>query len=151
MRLQLAINVTHLDAAIDFYRNALGAELNKREAGYANLVLAEPALKLVLFETDDVSDRLNHLGFEVFDDEQVEAAKARLTQAGIENEVQQEEVCCFAKQNKVVAYDPDGTMWEWYRVLEDSPSFFAEPADTVAEAVTEPATGLACCASAIVR
>ena len=139
MRLQLAINVTDLDTAIDFYRAALGAKLNKRESGYANLVLEEPALKLVLFETDDVSDRLNHLGFEVFDDQQVEAAATRLAQAGIKNEVQQSETCCFAKQNKVITYDPDGTMWEWYRVLEDSPSFFAEP-------VTEPAAGSACCA-----
>ena len=139
MRLQLAINVTDLDTAIDFYRAALGAKLNKRESGYANLVLEEPALKLVLFETDDVSDRLNHLGFEVFDDQQVEAAATRLAQAGIKNEVQQSETCCFAKQNKVITYDPDGTMWEWYRVLEDSPSFFAEP-------VTEPAAGRACCA-----
>ena len=138
MRLQLAINVTDLDAAIDFYRAALGAKLNKRESGYANLVLEEPALKLVLFETDDVSDRLNHLGFEVFDDQQVQAAATRLARAGIENEVQQSETCCFAKQNKVITYDPDGTMWEWYRVLEDSPSFFAEP-------VTESEAGRACC------
>ena len=134
MRLQLAINVSDLDAAIDFYRGALGAELNKRESGYANLVLDEPALKLVLFETDDVSDRLNHLGFEVFDDQQVEAAATRLAEAGIENEVQRQETCCFATQNKVITHDPDGTMWEWYRLLEDSPSFFAQP--------TEPS---ACC------
>lgn len=132
MRLQLAINVTDLDAAIEFYRDALGAELNKRESGYANLVLEEPALKLVLFETDDVSDRLNHLGFEVFEDEQVEAAAARLAGAGIENEVQPSETCCFARQNKVIAHDPDGTMWEWYRVLEDSPSSFAEPGGEIA-------------------
>ncbi len=127
MRLQLAINVTDLDAAIEFYRDALGAELNKREPGYANLVLEEPALKLVLFETADVSDRLNHLGFEAFEDEQVEAVAARLAGVGIENAVQPSETCCFARQNKVIVHDPDGTMWEWYRVLEDSPSFFAEP------------------------
>jgi len=138
MRLQLAINVSDLDAAIDFYCKALGAKLNKRESGYANLVLEEPAMKLVLFETDDVSDRLNHLGFEVFDDQQVEAAATRLAKAGIKNEVQRSETCCFARQNKVITHDPDGTMWEWYRVLEDSPSFFDEP-------VTEPGAGPACC------
>lgn len=127
MRLQLAINVSDLDAAIAFYSNALGAELNKRESGYANFVLDDPAIKLVLFETEEVTDRLNHLGFEVFDDEQVAVAARRLADAGLENEVQQEETCCFAKQNKVITHDPDGTMWEWYRVLEDSPTFFSEP------------------------
>ena len=128
MRLQLAINVSDLDAAIEFYTKALGTEVHKREPGYANFVLDEPALKLVLFESDEVTDRLNHLGFEVFDDEAVAVAAERLAGAGLENEVQQDETCCFAKQNKVITHDPDGTMWEWYRVLEDSPTFFAEPA-----------------------
>ena len=131
MRLQLAINVSDLDSAIDFYQKALGAELNKREPGYANLVSDAPALKLVLFETDDVTDRLNHLGVEVFDDAGVAAAAERLAVAGVENEVQQEETCCYAKQNKVITYDPDGTMWEWYRFLEDSPTFFDKPAAEV--------------------
>jgi hypothetical protein len=57
----------------------------------------------------------------------VDAAATRLAKAGIKNEVQQEETCCFATQNKVITHDPDGTMWEWYRLLEDSPSFFGKP------------------------
>jgi catechol 2,3-dioxygenase-like lactoylglutathione lyase family enzyme len=127
MRLQLAINVSDLDAAIDFYRKALGTDVHKREPGYANFVLEAPALKLVLFETANVTDRLNHLGFEVFDDAEVDSAAARLADAGLANEVQNDETCCFAKQNKVITHDPDGTMWEWYRVLEDSPTFFEQP------------------------
>ena len=31
MRLQLAINVSDLDAAIDFYRKILGVDINKRD------------------------------------------------------------------------------------------------------------------------
>ena len=54
-----------------------------------------------------------------------------LAEAGLENEIQQDETCCYATQNKVITHDPDGTMWEWYRVLEYSPTFFAEPAPEV--------------------
>lgn len=127
MRLQLALNVADIDEAVSYYSRILGVEANKREPGYANFVVDDPALKLVLFEVPGATERLNHLGFETFADEDIETAARRLEAAGVEHEVQTEEVCCFAKQNKVVSYDPQGMMWEWYRVLEDSPTFFAEP------------------------
>ncbi len=148
MRLQLAINVKDLDAAIDFYTKAFGVALNKREPGYANLVLDDPAVKLVLFENPDAVNQLNHVGFEVFDDAEVAIAATRLAQAGIATERQDGEVCCFAKQNKVISYDPNGIMWEWYRVLEDSKSFYGvtSAAPTV-EAKARPAT-CACPAAA---
>ncbi len=124
MRLQLALNVNDLDAAIDFYSKAFGAEVNKRRPGYANFAIDSPPLKLVLFENPDANERLNHLGVEVFDDADVASAAKRLEAARIEHEVQEEEVCCFANQNKVITHDVDGTMWEWYRVLSDSQTFF---------------------------
>ncbi|NIP16140.1 MAG: glyoxalase/bleomycin resistance/extradiol dioxygenase family protein [Pseudomonadales bacterium] len=127
MRLQLALNVADIDEAVSYYSRILGVEANKREPGYANFVVSDPALKLVLFEAPGATERLNHLGFEAFSDADIEAAAQRLKAADVECEVQSEEVCCFAKQNKVVSYDPQGMMWEWYRVLEDSPTFFAEP------------------------
>ena len=49
-----------------------------------------------------------------------------LAPAGLAPELQEEQTCCFAKQNKAIVYDPDGTMLEWYRLIEDSNSFFAE-------------------------
>jgi catechol 2,3-dioxygenase-like lactoylglutathione lyase family enzyme len=126
MRFQLALNVNDLEAAIAFYSQALGTGVNKREPGYANFVLDDPALKLVLFESTDSVERLNHMGFEVFSDHDVEVAATRLDAAQVRNEVQNAQVCCYARQNKVIAHDPQGLMLEWYRVLEDSPTFFAE-------------------------
>ena len=126
MRLQLALNVPDLERAIDFYRRLFGVEVHKREPGYANFVVDQPALKLVLFESDS-TNQLNHLGVEVFDDAEIETAAARLEANGLTSERQAGEVCCYARQNKAVTYSPEGTMWEFYRVLEDSPTFFAEP------------------------
>ena len=123
MRLQRALNVTDLEAAIDYYSRLFGADVAKRKPGYANFEIAEPALKLVLFESAEGGDRLNHLGVEVFDDQAVMAAGRQQEVAGLEVEWQEEEGCCFAKQNKAVTYAPDGTMWEWYHKLEDLENF----------------------------
>ncbi len=126
MRVQLALNVKDLEAAIDFYSKAFDVEVAKRRPGYANFAIDSPPLKLVLFENPDAVDRLNHLGVEVFDDEDVQIAAERFAAGGIEHRVEEEEVCCYAPQNKVIAHDPDGTMFEWYRVLGDSTTFFGD-------------------------
>ena len=120
MRIQLALNVRDLEAAIDFYSKMFGVPVHKRKPGYANFVVDEPALKLVLFELPDAAERLNHLGIEVFDDEDVTAATERLKSSGMQHIVEDETTCCYAKQNKVWAQEPDGLRWEWYRVIEDS-------------------------------
>ena len=123
MRLQLALNVKDLDAAIDFYSKMFGVGVNKRKPGYANFAIDEPPLKLVLFELPDAPERLNHLGVEVVDDEEVTAATERLRDAGMEHLVEDETTCCYAKANKVWAVEPDGMRWEWYKVLADTEHF----------------------------
>ena len=123
MRLQLALNVTDLEAAIAYYQRLFGVDVAKRKPGYANFEVDQPALKLVLFETADATEALNHLGVEMFADADVLLAAERQRAAGLEVEVQAGEGCCFAKQNKAVSYAPDGTMWEWYRKLEDLEDF----------------------------
>ena len=127
MRLQLALNVTDLDAAVDFYSKLFGVEVHKRKPGYANFAIDSPPLKLVLFEAPEAPERLNHLGVEVFDDEEVTAATERLRNAGLEHLVEDETTCCYAKANKVWATEPDGLRWEWYRIVEDSPTFGEAP------------------------
>ena len=48
-RLQLALNVDDLDAAIGFYSRMFGVGPVKVKPGYANFAIASPPLKLVLF------------------------------------------------------------------------------------------------------
>jgi len=81
----------------------------------------------VLFELPDATERLNHLGVEVFEDEDVAAATDRLRASGMDTLVEDETTCCYAKANKVWATEPDGMRWEWYRVLEDSQTFGEDP------------------------
>ncbi|MEE2663123.1 MAG: ArsI/CadI family heavy metal resistance metalloenzyme [Myxococcota bacterium] len=127
MRLQLALNVTDLDEAIDFYSKMFGTKVNKRKPGYANFAIDQPPLKLVLFEAPDASERLNHLGVEVFDDEDVTQATERLREGGMRHLVQDETTCCYAKSDKVWTVEPDGLRWEWYKVLADSDTYGDDP------------------------
>jgi len=135
MRIQLALNVSNLEEAIGFYSKMFGVPVNKRKPGYANFAIDHPPLKLVLFETPGAPERLNHLGVEVFETEQVTAATDRLKAAGLVDRVEDQTTCCYATQSKVWAKDPDGARWEWYRVLQDAESF-GKPALPAAEGDT---------------
>ena len=64
-RVQLALNVSDIDAATRFYTDMFGVGPAKQRAGYANFEIADPPLKLVLFEHPTATSALNHLGVEV--------------------------------------------------------------------------------------
>ena len=123
MRLQLALNVNNLDEAVAFYSKLFNVEVNKRKPGYVNFAIDEPPLKLVLFENPDADERLNHLGVEVFEETDVQAATDRLQAANLADSVETEATCCYATQNKVWATDPQGMKWEFYRIIEDAEAF----------------------------
>jgi catechol 2,3-dioxygenase-like lactoylglutathione lyase family enzyme len=125
-RVQLALNVSDVDAAADFYSKLFKVEPAKRRPGYANFAVAEPPLKLVLIEDADargsgVAGILNHLGVEVDTPAEVGAATQRLTGAGLDTLTQVATNCCYAVQDKVWVTDPDGAPWEVYTVLADAP------------------------------
>ena len=121
-RLQLALNVKDLKDAIRFYSQLFATAPSKMEPGYANFAIADPPLKLVLFENSTASGKLNHLGIEVESAEQVMAESDRLKQANLSVRSEEKTTCCYAMQDKAWVTDPDGESWEVYTVLEDSPT-----------------------------
>jgi catechol 2,3-dioxygenase-like lactoylglutathione lyase family enzyme len=120
-RVQLALNVPDLEKAVSFYSRLFGTAPNKRKPGYANFAIADPPLKLVLFEAPGAEQRLNHVGVEVDSAEAVAAHQARLSAGGLAP-VEDNGTCCFALQDKVWVDGPDGA-WEIYTVLADSDDF----------------------------
>ncbi len=123
-RLQLAINVSDLEASIGFYGKLFGTEPAKVRPGYANFVIADPPLKLVLIEDPAAGGSLNHLGVEVADTSAVEAEQDRLAEVGLASVEERGTTCCYAKQDKFwVQGTPDGERWEYYAVLQDSQTF----------------------------
>ena len=114
MRLQLAINVSDLDESIDFYRRLFATEPLKVKPGYANFAIANPPLKLVLFENGGTPGSINHLGVETETAAEVTAAEARLSGDGIETTGIDDTVCCYAEKTETWVTGPDDTRWEWY-------------------------------------
>ena len=94
-RLQLALNVTDLEAAVEFYGTLFATEPAKRRPGYANFEVADPPLKLVLFEGPE-GGTLNHLGVETETAAEVTAAEARLAGTGLETTGVDDTTCCYA-------------------------------------------------------
>jgi catechol 2,3-dioxygenase-like lactoylglutathione lyase family enzyme len=119
-RVQLALNVSDIDEAIDFYSKLFQVEPAKRRDGYANFAVESPPLKLVLIENPSAAGSLNHLGVEVFSTDEVAAAQARLSGEGLATATEENVTCCYARQDKVWADDPDGAPWEIYTVLGDT-------------------------------
>jgi catechol 2,3-dioxygenase-like lactoylglutathione lyase family enzyme len=147
-RVQLAINVTDMEAAVAFYSKLFQAEPAKRRPGYANFAIAEPPLKLVLIEGEaGETTRMDHLGVEVDTTAQVTDATARLTDAGLVTLEENDTSCCYAVQDKVWVHGPGAEPWEVYVVKADADTLTkaADSACCTPAGDQEPAEHAACC------
>jgi catechol 2,3-dioxygenase-like lactoylglutathione lyase family enzyme len=122
-RVQLALRVGDLDGSIAFYSRLFGTEPHKLRPGYANFAITEPALKLVLLQGEPGQNTvLDHLGVEVENTEQVNAATTRLTGEGLATLTEDATTCCYAVQDKVWVHGPGQEPWEVYTITDDSPT-----------------------------
>jgi len=135
VRLQLALNVPDLDEAITFYTRLFATEPTKVKPGYANFAVADPPLKLVLFEGGEPGT-INHLGVETETAAEVTAAEVRLRGDGLETTGVEDTLCCFAEKTETWVEGPDSTRWEWYVKTGDSEQL---------ESVVVTGDGPACC------
>src|SRR3546814_13371663 len=62
-RVQLALNVSDLDQAVEFYSKLFATEPAKRTPGYANFAIADPPPKPVLLAGQG-GGKMNHLGIQ---------------------------------------------------------------------------------------
>jgi catechol 2,3-dioxygenase-like lactoylglutathione lyase family enzyme len=145
-RVQLALNVTDLDAAVERYTEIFGVAPAKRRPGYANFALVDPPLKLVLFENSRAASPLNHLGVELPSPDDVRTTTERFAASGLPHNVSEADLCCHALQDKVWVDVPDAPLgaWEFYTVLDDDPAARPATSGGTCCATTEPGDG-ACC------
>ena len=122
-RIQLALNVADLAAAVRVYSDMFGTGPSKERSGYANFSIADPPLKLVLFENPDAISPLNHLGVELGSSADMGTVAARFAGVGLEHTQSVVDRCCHAVQDKVWVSVPDVPLgaWEFYTVLDDEP------------------------------
>ena len=143
-RVQLALNVTDIEGSIAFYTKLFGVEPAKVRPGYANFAIADPPLKLVLFEGAGEPGTLNHIGVEVESTDEVMAAVARARAEDLPADVQESTTCCYAVQDKVWIDGPDNA-WEFYTVLADAPVIESDGACCVTTADAEAPAASTCC------
>jgi len=145
MKMHLNFATRDLDNSVAFYRTLLLSEPAKHYRDYALFLTDEPGLELALDLDPETSVREGaHYGVVVEKAEEVDAAIARLTAAGYPIDVETEETCCYAVQNKVWATDPDGRRWETYYVLAETEARDdAEPTCCRTEAAVN--AGVTCC------
>jgi catechol 2,3-dioxygenase-like lactoylglutathione lyase family enzyme len=121
MKMHLNLATRDLEASVAFYRTLLLAEPAKHYADYALFLTEQPGLELALDRDPQTTVREGaHYGIVVENTADVDAAIARLQAAGYPVDVENEETCCYAVQNKVWATDPDGRRWETYFVLAET-------------------------------
>ncbi len=121
MKTHISLATRDLPGSVSFYTTLLNAEPVKSLDDYALFITQEPGLELALqTSTTAGGQRGVHFGIAVDELASVQGAIARLKRAALAIDVEDDEVCCYARQSKVWATDPDGRRWEVYYVIEES-------------------------------
>lgn len=145
----VSLNVSNVAESVAFYTRFFGVEPVKRKPDYAKFDLADPPLNLTMNERAPSESgehgRLSHLGIQVESHAGVEAARQRLEAAGMIALDEEDTVCCYARQDKVWATDPDGNQWEVFFVIEADVDAVDFQGDACCVPVEETQDG-ACCA-----
>lgn len=120
VRFHLSLNVSDLTKSVVFYRAILGVEPAKCRPDYAKFELDEPPLVLSLEpHAPGSSGMLNHAGFRFPNAQMLVDVQRRLEMAGIATQREEGVECCYSRQTKFWARDPDQCLWEFYILEED--------------------------------
>ena len=121
LKAHLALNVTNVEASIEFYKKMLDLEPSKVRTGYAKFDIQNPPLNLTLNQNPFAAGgTLSHLGIQVATTEDVLALRDKWTERGLVPREEMQTTCCYAVQDKAWVHDPDGNEWEAFVVLEDN-------------------------------
>ena len=136
-RLQVHVSVEDLAASVRFYSTLFDAAPSVAEDDYAKWMLDEPGVNFAISARGN-RPGLNHLGFQVEDDE-LHAISDRLAAAGNSVVEQTDAACCYAVSDKTWVTDPSGIAWETFHSHGQIAVFGADtaPAPAPASAATK--------------
>ncbi len=116
----VSLNVSNLQQSVAFYREFLGVEPARLEKDYAKFETADPPMVLSLEPVyHRTTDSFNHLGIRLAHKDAVLASHGRLRAAGLCDECEDDVECCYSRQTKFWALDPDKNLWEVYALTGD--------------------------------
>lgn len=137
-RMHIHIGVDNLPESIKFYSALFGVEPAKQKPDYAKWMLDDPRLNFAI-STRSGKRGLDHLGFQVDGEDELEAMRAQLRKADISLFNEGETVCCYAASDKSWLQDPAGIAWEAYQTMGDA-QLFSEQVATGEAACCSPSS-----------
>ena len=158
-RFHVHVAVPELDAGIRFYSTLFGAEPSVRKVDYAKWMLDEPRLNFAISQRGAATG-VNHLGFQVDSDDELEALHANLEAAYASVVAEKGANCCYARSDKYWVTDPAGIAWESFHSLGSIPMFGSSAESPSETACCSPGAkardastqkGSACCAPAVTK
>ena len=121
-RFHVHMHVQDLQRSIGFYSRLFGSEPSRGEYDYAKWMLDDPAVNFAI-STRGSQPGIDHLGFQVDDEAELAAMKARAAAADMHLLDEGETTCCYARSEKHWVTDPQGVAWEHFHTLEAIPVF----------------------------
>ena len=128
-RFHVHVAVPDLDESVRFYSTLFGAEPAVRKDDYAKWMLEDPRINFAISQRGS-SVGINHLGFQVDSDQELEALHANLESADRGVRSERGANCCYAKSDKYWVTDPSGIAWESFHTLGFIPMFSSEDKET---------------------
>lgn len=128
-RMHIHVGVKDIAEGVKFYSALFGAEPSKQMTDYAKWMLDDPRLNFAI-STRSGKQGVDHLGFQVDDDTELNAMREQLRAADIAMFDEGETVCCYAESDKSWLQDPAGIAWETYQNMGDAELFSAKNTDS---------------------
>ena len=151
-RFHVHVAVPDLQKGIHFYSTMFGAEPAVVKPDYAKWMLDDPRVNFAISERGGGRVGVNHLGFQVESDAELDEIHARLDTAESGGVLEERDVsCCYARSDKYWVTDPAGVPWESFRSLGTAPFYNGDSAEAKKGACCAPqgeakAATPACCA-----
>jgi catechol 2,3-dioxygenase-like lactoylglutathione lyase family enzyme len=143
-RFHVHVAVPDLGESLRFYSTLFGVEPTVHKSDYAKWMLDDPRLNFAISQRGGAAG-VDHLGFQVDGDEELEALHAKLEAADRAIVAERGASCCYAKSDKYWVTDPSGIAWESFHTLGSIPVFGANSEQASDE---QPNAKAACCAPA---
>ena len=121
-RFHVHVSVENLNASIRFYSSMFGAEPSVTKSDYAKWMMDEPAVNFAISQRG-AEPRIDHLGIQTDDAEELAAMKARAEAADLALRDEGTTTCCYTKSEKHWITDPQGIAWEHFHSMGEIPTF----------------------------
>ncbi|MEL7296146.1 MAG: ArsI/CadI family heavy metal resistance metalloenzyme [Pseudomonadota bacterium] len=128
-RMHIHVGVDDIENNVTFYTTLFGAAPDQQEADYAKWMLDDPKVNFAI-SARARQHGVDHLGIQVETEEELDALRARLDAANVEQWHEGKVQCCYAASDKSWAQDPNGVAWEAFTSMARVATYYGDDAPT---------------------